>query len=427
MNYEEAVQYIQNAARSGMSLGLSRMRELCRRLGNPEAKLRFIHVAGTNGKGSVAAFISSVLAAGGFLVGRYSSPAVFCREECIQCQDAEGTRLIDREMFARIVTETAAAVREMERDGWDSPTVFEIETAMAFLAFLHWECRIVVLEVGLGGREDATNVIGTPLAAVITPVGRDHAAVLGDTVAEIAAEKAGIIKERGQVITFQREEEALTAIAREAEKRQAPLTVVRAEDIRILSAGLEGTTFSYRGENFRLAVPGVYQAENGALAIETCRRLPEPFASGTEQQMLGLRRALWPGRFEVVSTRPLIILDGAHNPDGIRALADSLRTLLPGRRLHGVMGVFADKEYGTMVEMAAPLFSDVVAITPPGERGLDAEILARLWREQGRPAAVAETPMEALAEAVARCGDTDAVVLFGSLSFFRELAWREEA
>ncbi|MCH5264357.1 MAG: bifunctional folylpolyglutamate synthase/dihydrofolate synthase [Lachnospiraceae bacterium] len=426
MNYEEARQYIENASHSGISLGLSRMRELCRLLGNPEKKLRFIHIAGTNGKGSTAAFISSILAVNGHLTGRYVSPVVFQYEECIQYQEPKGIHYIDRELFARVVTETAEAVQAMKDDGWEEPTVFEIETAMAFLAFVHWQCSVVVLEVGLGGREDATNVIGEVLASVITPVSRDHMAMLGDTIEEIAAEKAGIIREQGRVITCQEKEEALSVIAGEAEKKKALLTVVHREAVQVLSADLEGTVFTYQGENFRIGMPGKYQVENAVLALETCRHLPEPFTFNTEQLMLGLGIASWRGRFEVVCTRPLIILDGAHNPAGAEALAESIRTLLSGRKLHGVMGVFADKEYETMVGTLAPLFEDVVTITPPGGRGLDRETLASVWKNQGCSlVTTGETVMGALKEAMNRCGEEDAILLFGSLSFFRELAWKQ--
>lgn len=425
MDYEKARQYIENVSRSGMALGLSRMRELCRRLGNPEKKLLFIHIAGTNGKGSTSAYISSILAVNGHMVGRYVSPVVFQYEECIQYEDLKGVHMLDKDLLARVVTKTATAAREMEKDGWEHPTVFEIETAMAFLAFVHWQCNVVVLEVGLGGKNDATNVIENVIASVITPVSLDHQSVLGDTIEKIAAEKAGIIKPDGTVIVFQYEKEAEQVIRRQAEKEQAEMITVRKEDIQCISASLEGSVFSYRGENYRTFMPGIYQISNACLAIETCRHLPEPFVFDAEQLMLGIRMAAWRGRFEVICANPLIIIDGAHNPAGAQAMLASIQELLPGRTLHGVMGVFQDKDYKTMVELLAPVFADVVTITAPGNRGLDCETLAKVWQESGCPdVSTGENAGMALKEAISRCGTEDAILMFGTLSFFKELKWK---
>lgn len=426
MNYEEAMKYIGNASKTGMELGLDRMKELCFRLGNPEKKLCFIHVAGTNGKGSTSAYISSILAVNGDLVGRYVSPAVFRYEECIQYEDLKGVHYIDRELLAEVVTETAEAVESMKADGRESPTIFEIETAMALLAFVRWQCSVVVLEVGLGGREDATNIIENVLASVITPIGMDHMAVLGDTIEQIAAQKAGIIRERGTVITMQNEQKALDVIRREAEVKQAAFYQMTEKSLQILSADLEGSVFSYDGENYRTFMPGLYQVENACLAIEVCRHLPEPFTFDVEQLILGIRMAGWRGRFEVICTNPLIIIDGTHNPAGAGALRETAEQLLSGRNLHGVMGVLADKDYKTMVEILAPAFTDVVTITPPGKRGLNKEILAKEWRDRGcRLVTTEETVMTALKEAMKRCQKNDAILIFGSLTFFKELKWRE--
>lgn len=425
MNYEKARQYIKNLQSFGMELGLERMRELCRRLGNPEKKLTFIHVAGTNGKGSTAAYISSILAVNGYLTGRYVSPVVFQYEECIQYEDPKGVHYIDKELLAKVVTEVADTAKEMENDGWEHPTVFEIETAMAFLAFTYWQCRVVILEVGLGGREDATNVVENVIASVITPVSFDHMALLGNTLKEIAAEKAGIIRPGGLVITLQHEEDAVKAICEEANEKEASLTLIKKEDIQCISADLEGSVFSYRGEHYRTCMPGLYQILNACLAIETCCRLPKPFMLNEEQIMLGIRMAQWRGRFEVVCTKPLVIIDGAHNPAGAEALLVSVQELLPGCTLHGIMGVFRDKEYETMVRILAPAFKDAATVTAPGERGLDARVLAKEWEKNGCGEVSAEETMErALKKAISRYREGDAILIFGSLSLFRELKWK---
>ena len=426
MNYEEAKQYLETVNKSGINLGLTRMEELCKRLGNPEKKLKFIHVAGTNGKGSTAAYISSILAVNGHWVGRYVSPVVFQYEECIQYENPKGIHYIDKELLAEVVTEVAKASESMKAEGLESPTIFEFETAMALLAFVRWECSVVVLEVGLGGREDATNIIENVLASVITPISMDHMAMLGDTLTQIATEKAGIIKEKGTVITYQTEKEALFVIQEKAGQKEAKLTEVKKEDIQTIWSNLEGSLFSYQGENFRTFMTGIYQVENACLAIETCRHLPEPFTFDIEQIILGIRMAQWRGRFEVICTDPLIIIDGAHNPAGAKALANSIKELLPDRTLRGVMGVFKDKEYKKIVEELAEYFTDMVTITPTGERGLEKEKLAKVWEEKGcQRVSVAENVMEGLKQAIKRSEKGDAILLFGSLSFFKELKWKD--
>lgn len=427
MNYEEAMSYIQGVQKSGVRLGLVRMEELCRRLKNPEKELTFIHVAGTNGKGSTAVYISSILAVNGYMTGRYVSPTVFCYEECIQYEDPKGVHYIDKELLAEVVGETAEAAEAMVQDGWEAPTVFEIETAMAFLAFVRWQCKIVVLETGMGGREDATNVVENVIASVITPISRDHMPVLGDTPEEIAAEKAGIIKPGGTVITYQPEDAACEVIRQEAKKQGALVTEVKEKDMRCISASLEGSTFSYRDENYRTVMPGIYQIANACLAIEACKHLPKPFMLNEEQIMLGVRMAEWRGRFEVICTSPLIIIDGAHNLSGAQALLASVRELLPDCTLHGIMGVYRDKEYGAMVETLSPAFADVVTITAPGERGLDCKILAEEWERNGCPVvSTAEGVSSALKEAISRCKEGDAILIFGTLSVFKDLKWKKE-
>lgn len=426
MTYEEAMTYIQAAGSTGISLGLSRMRELCRRLGDPQKKLSFIHIAGTNGKGSTAAYISSILGVNGYLVGRYVSPVVFQYEECIQYEDMEGVHLIDRELLAELMTEAAAAVDEMGKEGFPQPTAFEIETAVSFLAFVRWRCSVVVLEVGMGGREDATNVIDNVLASVITPVSMDHMHLLGDTLSAIAREKAGIIRQRGTVVSYQKEREAAEVIQEVCSEKEAMLVMVQDTDMALISADLRGSVFSFKGENYRTKMTGTYQVENACLAIETCQCLAEFFPLETEQMLIGVREAYWRGRFEVVCPEPLILVDGAHNESGAQVLADSLRELLPGRRIHGIMGVFRDKEYEKIVKMMQPVIYDVIAVTAPDRRGLPASELEQVWINSGcGRTETAEGVMDALKKAIRRCEKEDAIVLFGSLSLLGELKWRK--
>lgn len=425
MTYDEARQYIKEASKAGIRPGLSCMRELCKRLGNPQDKLKIIHIAGTNGKGSTAAYISSVLGVNGYLTGRYVSPTVFCYEECIQYEDVDGVHYIDKDLLTELIGEAAEAAQAMVDDGWQHPTTFELETAVSFLAFCRWNCQVVILEAGMGGREDATNVVSRVLASVITPVGLDHMAWLGDTIAEIAGEKAGIIKEKGKVISFQPEPAARAVIASVCRKKQAELTEVSQEDMSLLSMDENGCVFSYCGENYCTRMTGIYQMKNASLAIGVCQSLKKEFPLETERIMVGIREAYWRGRLEKVCTNPLIYVDGAHNESGAKALADSLKVLLKGRKIHGVMGVFRDKEYEKIVSIMSPLLTDVVTVPAPGKRGLPADDLKAVWeRKKEIPAESAETVEEGLKKAISKCGDGEAIVMFGSLSLLGQLRWK---
>ena len=424
MNVIEARNYLEQAGRSGINLGLSRMKKLLEYLDNPQDKLLFIHVAGTNGKGSVSSYITSVLAAGGKRVGRYVSPAVFCPEEFIQYEDNQGTHVIGDEIFVEVVTKVAAAAELMVKEKKESwmPTRFELETAMAFLAFLKWKCDVVVLEVGLGGREDATNVVENVLLSVITPVAMDHMAVLGDTIEKIAAEKAGIIKRGVPVVTMQDDERAEAVIKSEAEKMNCAFFSVDKKMCRVEQCGLDGSRFWYDGF-FETGMVGRYQIRNACLAITVCRHLPSLLKVTEEQIGTGIKKAIWRGRFEVVSRDPLVILDGAHNPAGARALRETIEELnLDKKKLHAIMGVFKDKAYEKMVGILVPLFYDVVTITPESQRGLEKEMLADVWRKNGcRNVGVAENVGEAVELAKKRSKKGEGIVVFGSLSFMKDI------
>lgn len=425
MNYKQAEEYIRKKRGGGVSLGLSRMRELCRRLDNPEKKLRFIHIAGTNGKGSVAAYISSILGISGYLTGRYVSPAVFSYEEIIRFQDSKGCRNIDKEFLAELITEVALEAKNMEKDGWEEPTAFEMETAAAFLAFCRKKCQVVVLEVGLGGREDATNVIENVLASVITPVGRDHTSFLGDTLEEIAREKAGIIREKVPVITFQNDDAALQIIREVCKEKNAPLISVCRDDIKPVQTDVEKSIFAYKGENYVIRMPAPCQIFNAALALETCSALENVLGLDEEDRTLGLRETYWRGRFEILHRDPFIVADGAHNEDGARALKEALDLYFPGKNIHGIMGVFSDKEYEKMVSILQPRITDIITLRAPSERGLSAEELRRTWEKAGcRQTVAAENMNEALKKSLSVCAKDDIIVIFGSLSLLPLLTWK---
>lgn len=423
MNYKEAMEYITSRKKSGISLGLTRMKKLCERLGNPEKSLSFIHIAGTNGKGSTAAYISSILAKNGYFTGRYVSPVVFCYRECIQFENENGISYISKELLSEAVTSVAEAVSAMEKDGLETPTGFEIETAVSFLAFKKKKCQFVILEVGLGGREDATNVIDKVLVSVITPIGRDHMGMLGNTIEEIASEKAGIIREHTPVITYQELPKAKTVISGMCKKKDSPFTCIKREEMKLLGTSLEGFDFMYKQDCFHSRMAGSYQIENAVLAIEVCRQLGKSFHIDDKKVRDGVSEAFWHGRFEVINKAPLVIIDGAHNESGAKALLDSIRTFLPSRKIHAVMGVFKDKEYEKIVSILYPVMEDVIVVTAPTERGLPAEELQNVWeRISDRQVQTAESVSEGVKEAAARCKKDDAVVVFGSLSLLSQCA-----
>ncbi len=431
MNYREAKEYVkQIQVGAKIKPGLEVTGKLMQLLGDPQAGLSFVHVAGTNGKGSTAAFISSIYAAAGWKVGRFVSPAVFSERESIQYEQDGKTVYITEEEMARHLTAIRAAIEKMARcgdgvpadgvsgdgvpgDGIHAdgvPTEFEIETAAAFLAFADWKCDIVVLETGMGGRLDATNIITTTACAVIAPVAMDHMKFLGDTIGQIACEKAGIIKEHVPVVMCQHDREAADCIARTCQEHGCEWREVVPENIHIRESALSGTRFDYKQyRDLRISVPGLYQVENACLAIECVEMLcasegdstlAQYSSSGGDSMFAGdsllagdsssvqrfslsedvIRRGLaaarWRGRFEIISEKPCVVVDGAHNPDGMNGFLKSVHSYFGKKEKIAVMGVFADKDYREMAGMIGRTFSHIYTVAPPSERALAAEELA---------------------------------------------------
>ena len=421
MNYREAKEYVkQIQVGAKIKPGLEVTGKLMQLLGDPQAGLSFVHVAGTNGKGSTAAFISSIYAAAGWKVGRFVSPAVFSERESIQYEQDGKTVYITEEEMARHLTAIRAAIEKMARcgdgvpgDGIHAdgvPTEFEIETAAAFLAFADWKCDIVVLETGMGGRLDATNIITTTACAVIAPVAMDHMKFLGDTIGQIACEKAGIIKEHVPVVMCQHDREAADCIARTCQEHGCEWREVVPENIHIRESALSGTRFDYKQyRDLRISVPGLYQVENACLAIECVEMLcasegdstlaqysssggdslfagdsllagdsssVQRFSLSEDVIRRGLAAARWRGRFEIISEKPCVVVDGAHNPDGMNGFLKSVHSYFGKKEKIAVMGVFADKDYREMAGMIGRTFSHIYTVAPPSERALAAEELA---------------------------------------------------
>lgn len=388
----DPIAYINTPRWQASRLGLERIRELLERLGRPQDRLKFVHVAGTNGKGSICAYLASILGAAGYRTGMFTSPYIERFEERIR---VDGTMISPDDL--RDVT---LAVREhaeaMAEETGDHPTEFELMTAVALEHFARCGCDIVVLEVGLGGRLDSTNVIDAPEACVIARIGLDHTALLGNTLAAIAGEKAGIIKEGSAVVSWPQEPEAMAVIEHAAAEHGCEL---RMPDFAQLEEGAvkweDGASpfrpFSYKEwADLRTGILGSYQPQNATVALEAVDvlrgrgwRIPD------EAVRAGVARTRWPGRFEIVEggSSPdgfAIVVDGGHNPQGARALADSLAEVFPGRKPVFVIGVLEDKDYPRMLEDMLPLGSAFVCVTPDNPRALPAHKLARAIRWTGQ-------------------------------------------
>lgn len=421
MNYKEARVYLDEVSKYGSVLGLESMRELLRRLGDPQNELKFIHISGTNGKGSVLAYLSTILSGAGYRTGRYISPTLFSYRERIQV-DGE---YIEKESLACHVTAIAAAAEDMQKAGLPSPTVFEIETALAFLYFKEKRCDIVTLEVGCGGLLDATNVITTTLMEVIASISMDHTDLLGDTLAKIAAQKAGIIKPDTMVVSAQQKSEAAQVIEDTCKEQHCTLQMVDESKISNVHYGAEGQTFSYKTwENVAISLAGSYQIKNAALAlegVETLRKLG--YALSDQQVREGLLHTAWRGRFTTLRRDPTVIIDGAHNPAAALELKESLERYFPGKTLYFVMGMFKDKDYAQVIDLTAPLARHIITVETPGNpRAMPARELAEAVGKVNPSVEWADSVAHGVEKALAMAGKEDAVIVFGSLSFLGEAA-----
>lgn len=409
MNYAEAIQYLHGTNRAFCKPGTERVEALCAAAGNPEKDLPVIHVAGTNGKGSFCVILASLLSACGFRVGRFSSPALCRSNESIT---VNGEEISDGDFARQISTLQPFADREADR-----PTEFEILTVAAFSYFKEQNCDYVILECGMGGLTDATNVIDRPLLSVITGISVDHSSFLGSTVEEIARQKAGIIKENCPVLWCGSDPAAEAECRKSSRYRRAPLYTVPRETLKIRRADLSGTVFDFDGrENLPLSLLGLYQAENAANALTALKILG--IAPDRKQLTDGLRSARWPGRFELLSRDPVVIADGGHNPEGIDRALESVEAYFPGQRICFVSGIMADKDYRTVALRMSQVAGRVCCVAPDNPRALPAAEYATVFRDLGISADGYGTVAEALAAAVA---SGLPVVCLGSLYMYAEI------
>lgn len=421
MTYEEARSYLDYVNKNGIILGLESMEHLLEELGNPQDRLKFIHIAGTNGKGSVLAYLSTILKEAGYRVGRYISPTLFSYRERIQVNE----EYISREAVGSYVEKIQQAVGRMQKKGMSVPTIFEVETAMAFLYFVDQSCDIVVLETGMGGDTDATNVIRTTVMEVIVSISKDHTAFLGNTLAEIARHKAGIIKPGTVVVSARQVLEAMKVIEEKARQCGATLKVADWEQAEEITYGLEEQTFSFgRDRDIRIHLGGNYQIKNAVIALNCIYALRELGYQISDVQMrAGFAHTHWNGRFTVLQKDPMVIIDGAHNPDGAAELEKSILQCLQGKQIYGVCGVFKDKEYDKVLQAILPHMKEVTTIQTPGNpRALPAEELAEAAQKYCPQVHAEKNIVKAVQEAIQKAGEDDGVVLaFGSLSFLGEI------
>jgi len=394
MSPEEALAFIHSVSWLGSRPGLSRTRELLARLGDPQDRLRFVHVAGTNGKGSVCAMLSSVLRAAGYRTGLYISPYIMRFTERMSI-DGQEISLAELAEITEYVRPHALAMQ-------DSPTEFELVTAIAMEYYARHGCDIVVLEVGLGGRLDSTNVIAPPACAVITNIGLDHTGILGDTVEKIAAEKAAIIKRGcGAAVCYPLDAPALSVVRAVCEENGVPLRVAEPGALECLSDGPEGQSLRYRGGPvLRLPLLGEHQLVNAAVALEAVEALRTgglaiPDAAVAE----GMAATRWPARFELVCREPDFVVDGGHNPQCAAAVAAGLKRYFPDRKRVLLLGMLADKDCAQFCEILAPLADEFFTVTPDNSRALPAGELAALLRPFGRPVTVCESIEEGVRRA----------------------------
>lgn len=377
MDFLEAQNYLEKVrSQKGIVLGLDTMRHLMAKLNNPQDKVKFIQVAGTNGKGSTAAYLTSILSEAGIKVGRYTSPAVFSSTEqyfaCGSC--------ISESEYAKGMTAVAEAAASL--DG-ETPTAFEQETALAFWYFAQKGCELAILEAGLGGDMDATNIVTTTVCSIITSISMDHCRILGNKISEIAAHKAGIIKPGAPVICIEQKEDAMEPIRAAAKAADTPLYEVHRDEVRqIFSDKRESIVFFREFENLYLKMLGSCQPENAALAVQAASVLSRSYPIEKKHIYDGIEKTRWGGRFELHSGSPDIILDGAHNPDGIRRLRESVNQMFGAVPICYVCGVLADKDYEKEIEILFGRASNVFTVTPPSPRAMKSTDLKAAIKER---------------------------------------------
>lgn len=423
MNYNDALAYINDKDKYGSRLGLESVGRLLELLGNPHQGLKYIHVAGTNGKGSTSSYLAHCLQCAGYKVGLYTSPYLERFNERMQINGLD----IPDEDLANITEMVKEKANIMVEEGMDHPTTFEIVTAIAFVYYNQENTDYVVLEVGLGGRFDSTNVIESSLASVITTLDYDHVEILGDTLGEIAYQKAGIIKKNGLVISYPQENEALVVLKEVAKEMWAEFYLDPIENVTIKDQTEYGSTFDFKFndtflENVKITMLGEYQIYNATLAITTLLVLREKNLVNVSNDEIyqGLLETKWKGRLEVLRRKPTFLIDGAHNLQGISHLAKTLKLFNYDKLILGI-GILKDKDYSKMVELLGPLADKVVVTEVNMPRKLDAELLAKEIEKYTPSVYIEKDIKKAIKKSIELATEDDLIVFGGSLYLIGEV------
>lgn len=408
MDYKETLEYINNITWLGSKLGLDRIKELLESIGNPQNKLKFVHIGGTNGKGSTAAMLSSVLEKAGYRVGLFTSPYIDFFNERMQINNIP----ISNNELAEIATYIRPFSDVME----DPATEFELNTAIAMEFFYRNKCDIVVLEVGMGGELDSTNIIDTPELAIITAIGLDHVKELGGTIQAIAKTKAGIIKKNGDVLVYEQDKEITDIIEENCKEKNAHYFSPDFSGLKLMSSDIYSQHFMYHDEEFCIGLIGTYQIYNAVMALRAVEILrTKGWHIGRDAVQEGLKAAKWPGRFEIILREPVFIVDGAHNPHGIKATAASIKKHLKNQKVIFLFGVMADKDVENMLKEITPLASEFFTVTPDNPRAMPAEKLAELIQKYSVKATPCTSIGHGVDSAINAAGLEGAVCAIGSL------------
>lgn len=417
MNYEEAIAYIDDITGISAKVGLVRIKRILEKFGNPQNNLKIIHVAGTNGKGSVCAMLANILIQMGNVVGLYTSPHLKCYNERYQINFT----MISNEDFANYMELIKQNCDEMVKNGEGQPTVFEVLTCLAFLYFAEKKVNYVVLEVGLGGKFDATNIIEAPILSIITSIGKDHIEYLGDSLEQIAAEKGGIIKNNCPVVLASQNESVYHVIKQICEEKGTQLYYAQQNYIKVLSQKLDKTIFSIKNkfleyESIELSLLGSYQIQNCATVLLACKVLADKKVSLDEKAIReGIKTTYWAGRMELCAENPALFVDGAHNYDGICALKETLQNYFTDKKITLVVGILKDKEYEKMVDIILPFVHKIVITEPDSQRKLNINNLKSLIICCGKPVYEYKEIKEALRCAKKITDEKDIICCAGSL------------
>lgn len=421
MNYIEAMDFLEETKKYGSQLGLTSIQNLMAELDNIQDEIPLVHIGGTNGKGSVGAMLSQVLTEAGYRVGRFCTPDVFVYEDEFQMNGIN----IEKGRLAQLFTRVKAACEKLVAQGMAHPTRFEVETAAAFLWFYEENCDIALLEVGMGGATDATNLIRKPLVSVLTSISMDHIRFLGNSLAEIATVKSGIIKPQVPVVTMQQKPEAMEVIKKKAEEMQAELIVADITQVQNITQKDGRYAFEWKAPRcipVTLSLCGAFQVENAVCVINALRILQKKYPKITETVIQqGLSHTIWHGRMEQIGTGPDFYLDGAHNEDAVRKLRKTLDESFSNRRIVYIMGVLADKDYEKMITMMYQPGDRVYTVTPQNPRALDGKELEKQLFGQNIDAQYCENIQDAVLYALREAQKEDMILAFGSLSYLRDV------